>query len=225
MNVHSCTYSRSQQCSCLSSGRMCSRLCQCYNCCNPLNSTAKVASPPSLHRCRCGRGSKKSESNRAACRDCPGNRKSKCPCLKLGVSCSSACQCLGCGNPHNQTTRKHIASACSPTLLKKRKRSNPDPYKRKGGSNYLTSQGFDISVGPWKDFETLLLLVVYELLEISNLHDKSQSIVTLYNFVAGSSQVIQMNLDIATKRSAQIIGKLLHVKGRHDLLKELMNNK
>ena len=156
---------------------------------------------------------------------CPGKRKSKCPCLKLGVSCSSACHCLDCGNPHNLTIRKHVTSACSPTLPKKRKRSNPDPCKRKGGSNYLTSQGFDISVGPWKDFETLLLLIVYELLEISNLHEKSQSIVTLYNFVAGSSQVIQMNLDIATKRSAQIVGKLLQVKGRHDLLKDLMNTK
>ena len=140
------------------------------------------------------------------------------------MGCSSACQCLDCENPHNQTTRKHVTSACSPTLPKKRKRSNPDTYKRKGGSNYLTSQGFNISVGPWKDLETLLLLVVYELLEISNLHDKSQSIVTLYNFVAGSNQVVQMNLDIATKRSAQIVGKLLHVKGRHDLLKDLMKN-
>ena len=142
----------------LSPGRIFSRLFQYYNCCNPLNSIEKVASPPSLHRCFCGRGSKKSESNRAACRDCPANRKSKYPCLKLGVSCSSACQCLDCGNPHNQTIRKHATSACSPTLPKKRKRSNIDPYKRKGGSNYLSSQGFDVSVGPWRDLETLLLL-------------------------------------------------------------------
>ena len=105
-------------------------------------------------------------------------------------------------------TRRHVISSGSPTLPKKRKRSNPDPYKRKGGSKYLSSQGFDVSAGHWKDLETLLLLVVYELLEISNLHDKSQSVVTLYNFVAGSSQVIQMNVDIATKRSAQIVGKL-----------------
>ncbi|XP_078346062.1 uncharacterized protein LOC144631498 isoform X2 [Oculina patagonica] len=224
MNDHSCTYSGSQQCSCLSSGRMCSRRCQCYNCCNPLNNGTKVTSSPSLHRCRCGRGSTKSKgSNKAVCRD--WSRKSKCPCLKSGVSCSSACQCLGCGNPHNQTTRKHVTSACSPGLPKKRKRSNPDPYKRKGGSVFLSSQGFDVSVGPWKDLETLLLLVVYELLEISNLHENSQSIVTMYNFVADSSLVIQMKLDIATKRSAQIIGKLLHVKGRHNILKELMNNK
>ena len=225
-NFQSCTAANSsQQCSCLSSGSMCSRFCQCYNCCNPLNSNAKVT-PLSLHeRCRCGRGRKKGESNRPSCCDCPGERKSKCPCLKSGISCSRDCQCLDCSNPHNETSKRNVVSAGPTNIPKKRKRSNPDPYNRKGDTKYLISQGFDVTAGRWNDLETLLLLVVYEVLEISDLHGVSHNIVTLYNFVAGSSQVAQMELDIIAKRSAQITGKLSYLKGRHNLLDDLMNNK
>lgn len=204
---------------------MCSRLCQCYNCCNPFNSEAKVTSSSRLECCRCGRGKKITDNKVTSCRDCPGKRKSKCPCLKSGVSCSNACHCVGCDNPHNETTKKGCISPQSPSLPKKRKRSNPDPYKRKGGSEYLSSQGFDVSSGHWRDLETLLLLVVCEVLAFSNLHEVSQNVITLYNFVAGSNQVTQMKLDIATKRSAQVVGKLLHVKNRHSVVKDLMNNK
>ena len=167
----------------------------------------------------------KGESNRPSCCDCPGERKSKCPCLKSGISCSRDCQCLDCSNPHNETSKRNVVSAGPTNIPKKRKRSNPDPYNRKGGTKYLISQGFDVTAGRWNDLETLLLLVVYEVLEISDLHGVSHNIVTLYNFVAGSSQVAQMELDIIAKRSAQITGKLSYLKGRHNLLDDLMNNK
>ena len=180
VNFQSCTAANSsQQCSCLSSGSMCSRFCQCYNCCNPLNSNSKLT-PLSLHeRCRCGRGRKKGESNRPSCCDCPGERKSKCPCLKSGISCSRDCQCLDCSNPHNETSKRNVVSAGPTNIPKKRKRSNPDPYNRKGGTKYLISQGFDVTAGRWNDLETLLLLVVNEVLEISDLHGVSQNILTL----------------------------------------------
>ena len=77
--------------------------------------------------------------------------------------------------------RGMVVSAGPANIPKKRKRSNPDPYNRKGGTKYLISQGFDVTAGRWNDLETLLLLVVYEVLEISDLHGVSQNIVTLYN--------------------------------------------
>ena len=226
VNFQSCIAANSsQQCSCLSCGSMCSRFCPCYNCCNPLNTNSKVT-PLSLHeRCRCGRGREKGESNRPSCCDCPGERKAKCLCLKSGISCGIDYQCLDCRNPHNETSKRSVVSAGPTNIPKKRKRSDPYPYNRKGGTKYLISQGSDVTAGRWNDLETLLLLVVYEVLEISDLHGVSQNIVTLYNFVAGSSQVAQMELDITAKRSAQITGKLFYFKGRHNLLDDLMNNK
>ena len=101
-------------------------------------------------------------------------------------------------------------------LIKKATSTNIQVYfslpKIKNPFKNLDSPGFDVTAGRWNDLETLLLLVVYEVLEISDLHGVSHNIVTLYNFVAGSSQVAQMELDIIAKRSAQITGKLSYLK-------------
>ena len=47
----------------------------------------------------------------------------------------------------------------------KRKRTTPEIYKRCKGIQFLAKEGFEISVGPWTEMETLILSVTEELIK------------------------------------------------------------
>ena len=67
-------------------------------------------------------------------------RKSRCSWLRVGVKCDSVCRCTKCGNGKDCPNKR-----CSNTTPSKRKRTNPQTYKRMRGADYLAKQGFTVS--------------------------------------------------------------------------------
>ena len=147
--------------------------------------------------CSCGL-TKKQDLHFVACKDL--KRKSKCPCLRQGVYCSKFCKCSNCRNKN--ANRKSCDSSTLTVVdcgSERRKRPNPDPYKRTRGATYLAERGFDLAPGPWTSLETITLLVIIEMLNMYSIQTTSKNVCDLYSFVACSANVKEMSLPIAYK--------------------------
>ena len=75
---------------------------------------------------------------------------------------------------------------------------------------FMISQNAEVDYGPWRNIETLCLMVCRDVLlsqgiNSKNLHD-------LYDFVAKSPAVVDMSLNIAAKSTAQIAAKVAHLR-------------
>jgi hypothetical protein len=169
----------------------------------------------------------KKDRSSISCQD--GLRKSKCPCLKNNTYCSPQCRCSLCGNisPDTASSHKDAVSVLADTVQStpiKRKRTQQETYKRCKGVEYLANNGFDISPGPWTDMETLILSLVLELLTSTELAVSSSNVMELYNFVALSDKVKDMELPIAYKSSKSIIGKRSQLNSKHSVFQSLMDS-
>ena len=112
----SCMESDKSRCSCLRNQQTCTRLCRCINCNNQgLQKKGAVSKPKG---CTCG-SLNKEKARRVSCQD-HVKRKSRCPCLRVGVKCDSVCRCTNCGNGKDCPDK-----CCSNTTPTKRKRTNP----------------------------------------------------------------------------------------------------
>ena len=198
-------------------GKKCARECRCVNC---ENSSKEEMRPGAntIKGCLCGIN-KKGDATYVSCKD--GTlRKSKCPCLRKNTYCSSCCKCFNCGNTRG---------SCKPTCMtspsgKKRKRCNPEPYKRTRGTEYLAERGFDITTGPWTELESTVLYVVIEVIKSTSVPLNSKSISELYNFVASSQTMSEMALPVAYKSFAKIRGKLSFLNSKHSVFESLMDS-
>ena len=94
---------------------------------------------------------------------------------------------------------------------RKRRRETVSSYKRKCGTEFLTSQNFPVTQGPWRLMETLCLIVCKELLVFNELSINSVNVATLYNFVAESDKLEELSLIIARKSTAQVAAKIKHL--------------
>ena len=200
----------SSRCSCVKRGEKCARHCRCVNCKN--SSKEDMHPGTSINKgCTCGM-TKKGDATYVSCQD--GTlRKSKCPCLHKNTYCSSSCKCFNCGNTRG---------GCNPTCTtspsgKKRKRCNPEPYKRTRGTDYLADRGFDIASGPWTELESTILYVVIEVIKSTGIPLTSKSISELYNFVASSKTISEMALPVAYKSFAKIVGKISFLNSKHSV--------
>ena len=73
----------------------------------------------------CGNGRKVDDTEYVACKD-KDNRKSKCPCLRDNLGCTSDCRCRNCGNVYNSgddVPSKRSAEEVPGKI--KRRRNNP----------------------------------------------------------------------------------------------------
>ena len=197
------------RCPCVKANATCSRACRCKNCGNkpPIKRSAEHFFPAAgvFIQCSCHNSPTSSKDTL---------RKSRCPCLLHGVSCSITCKCKNCGNI-TEASRNEVHS--DSISAKKRKRENSNVYKRSKGSSYLAKEGFDISIGPWTELETMTLIVLQDVLQCSNLLVDVSNVTRLYQYLASSDSVLEMKLEIGKKRSAQIAAKLLHLRGKQDI--------
>ena len=101
--------------------------------------------------CACGKNSNKEDTDRVSYKD--GKRKTKCPCATEGIGCTEKCKCRNCGN----TIQTGGVSTALGTGRKRRE--TVSSYKRKCGTEFLTSQNVSVAQGPWRLMETLCLIV------------------------------------------------------------------
>ena len=87
------------------------------------------------------------DTDRVSCKD--GKRKMKCPCATEGIECTERCKCRNCGN----TIQTGVCTALG--TGRKRRRETVSSYKRKCGTEFLTSQNVLVTQGPWRLMETL----------------------------------------------------------------------
>lgn len=189
------------------------------NCCN-LNQGASASGdylackmPYKPLCCRCGEGMAKKKGNGtkyAVCKDTES--KSKCPCLGHGQGCSSFCSCLGCKNVHG-------ARSCSTSRPSgvKRKRL-PGIYKKGKGSQFLKSAGIPQIHGPWTHYESVLLISVIKVVNLTDMQPSPGNISTLYNFVLSSKSSGQMPVSPTLKTATQITAKLAHMEKKREKL-------
>ena len=142
----------------------------------------------------------------------------RCPCLRVGVKCDSVCRCTNSGNGKDCPDKR-----CSNTTPTKRKRKNPQTYKRMRGADYLAKQGFTVSSGPWTKLESIFFSVVIEVIDGSGVVLNSKNIAGLYNFVVSSDKVKEIGMAVTYKSLSSIVGKLSHLKEKHFLHEALMN--
>ena len=188
--------------------------------------TQEVPKLPSvqLRGCTCGNGKKSADFT--ACKNSE-KRKSKCPCLRAKIFCTSSCKCLRCGNcdGSKSNTATNTNKDLESPFGSKRKRCNPDPYKRSSSANYLAEHmhGFDISSGPWTQLETLLLYVVVDLIRSTSMELSATTVSALFNFITGSEKVKEMLLPVAYKPMKSIIGKLEYMRSKHNVFNSLLD--
>ena len=153
---------RSQsRCPCLRSGAHCTDMCHCRSCQNPHGS--KPVLPPApielcISKCRCGSASREHPT----CSHGSTARKSRCPCLKAGLGCSSSCSCHNCTNPYGTCT-------ITPTLTTMectRKRllppmPNHHTQKRKA-SDFFSAMQVCTRAGTHSTLEYFLVLSIIE---------------------------------------------------------------
>ena len=218
-NKSSCLPSIRTVCPCVRKGMLCDGRCICKNCCN-LNQEVSASGDYSAGKmpykplsCRCGEGMTKKKGNGtkyAACKDT--EIKSRCPCLGYGQGCSSLCSCLGCENVHG-------ARSCATSRLAglKRKRS-PGIYKKGKGSQFLKSAGIPQIHGPWTHYESVLLISVIKVINLTDVQPSPGNISTLYNFVLRSKSSGQMPVSPTLKTAAQITAKLAHMEKKREVV-------
>ena len=160
-------------------------------------------------RCEVGPKSKGDGEPNASHKSCQDSlRKSKCPCVAGGIGCTEVCRCFNCGN----IVQARADPGKSPKR-KKRNRATVSPYKRKKGSKFMISQNAEVDCGPWRNIETLCLMVCRDVMLSQGLSINSKNLRDLYDFVAKSPAVMEMSLNIAAKSTAQIAAKIAHLRG------------
>ncbi len=201
-NTTSCNNPR---CPCFIAKISCSRVCRCKGCCNPLaKSVPEVESTVNVE-CSC-------RKSPVSCKD--GIRKSKCPCLRNGKKCVS-CRCKNCGNGN-----VNVESLPGP----KRKRIHEPTFKRTKGCDYLAQQGFEINCGPWTELETIVLLVISDILQESRLDPTVVNISFVYRHLLCSAILQNSGLLLGQKRNSQIAGKMCYIRKNLNLSIEMLEN-
>lgn len=207
-------------CSCVRKGKICSRSCRCVNC---TNSQIQPKSVADEKRKGCTCGSSKKETSVVSCQD-SASRKSKCPCLKNNIYCSHRCKCTFCGNKCEDAQGLNSPTPHSNGSGTKRKRNTPETYKRCKGVEFLAKEGFEITVGPWTEMETLTLSVAEELIKDTGLPVSPSNVTELYNYVACSGTVKELALPIAYKSTRKILNKLSHLHSKQSIFTSLLDS-
>ena len=156
--------------------------------------------------CRCGEDKVKYDANFVACND--GQRKSKCPCLKLGRPCKATCYCKNCANPIAAKIPPNVDISPPSEINRKRKRTGTFHHKRVRSADYLISRNLEPVSKIWIAFEQSLLLTVTAFLVSTLVSPSLENIPRIYNHVAKSQHCQEAGFPIRTKNGWQFAGKL-----------------
>ena len=88
-------------------------------------------------------------------------------------------------------------------------RSTPIFYKRKRGTEYLSSSGFGIRDGPWLRTESIIFIVCLTLLSKTTISPSVDNLLRQNNTVVTSEHAIKTE---RRKTKAQVIAKMKHME-------------
>ena len=186
-------------------GASCTRKCRCRTCKNKKTSKDEKETKKSTG-CRCGMNKK---GNFQSCADIEGQRKTKCPCFRVGSGCNpNLCFCKKCKNPYSPFQALETEAMKSTT----RKRKRYSSYTRTRGQEFLQTSDSEASQGPWTKLEGCMLQTIESFLGLlSSVPVNAESVEKLYNFVANSEKAKELGLDLRAKSVNQIQAKMLQV--------------
>ena len=195
----------------------CTRFCRCKGCKNKKliyletgesqNPREDLFSTSINTSCRCGEDKVKHDANFVACND--GQKKSKCPCLKLGRPCKATCHCKNCANPiaPKISPSVDISPPAPSAINRKRKRTGTSHYKRVRSADYLISRNLEPVSKIWTAFEQSLLLTVTAFLASTLVSPSLENIARLYNHVAESHHCQEAGFPIRKKMAYSLLAK------------------
>ena len=185
-----------RKCPCILNGVDCKpKKCRCVDCQNN-----KLVKRNARTGCRCATGCHHDEEKK---------RKSKCPCLKMGMSCKD-CLCKDCKNPHGVRDISQDDAGNKPKQVRKGK--SHTSYKKVRTEDYLATPPnitpcASLGQGSWVLDEIACLYVsAMWILQIHSSYD-SEKIHELYHFFL-SEEVISKEISLKTKTLKQVTEKL-----------------
>lgn len=193
------------RCPCVRHGRQCSKNCKCINCKNK-----QADSDDAPKGCRCGEATKNSKTEKPACTDVPGQRRTKCPCYASGTSCSAEiCKCIGCQNSFGkrEEVTKEGKGKRQPKCT-----SSPSPLKRKRGEDFMKESYLRVNSGSWTTTEACILDAVESFLHATCLLPNTENVTCLYNYVVCSPISRELKMQAGEKSKEQVQGKLVFEK-------------
>ena len=193
------------RCSCVIRGASCTRKCRCRTCQNKNTSKDQKETQKSTG-CRCGLNKK---GNFQSCADIDGQRKTKCPLLRVGSGCNSnLCFWKKSKNPFSPFQALETEETKSAT----RKRKRYSSCTRIRGEEFLQASDSEAAQRPWTKLEGCMLQIIESLLRVlSSVPVNAESVEKLYNFVANSEKAKELSLDLRAKSVNQIQAKMLQV--------------
>lgn len=90
---------------------------------------------------------------------------------------------------------KHRSSSSWPGKNTETKEATVSPYKRKKGSKFMKGQNAEVDCGPWRNIETLCLMLCRNVLQSQELSLNSQTLHAVYDFVAKSPAIMDRSLN------------------------------
>lgn len=88
---------------------------------------------------------------------------------------------------------------------------------------FASNQDGEVSSGVWSELETIMLVVIQEILFLTELPSETSNIISLYQFIAVSEFVTEMKLPIVKKENVEIEAKLVEMIAKQQLMLEGLN--
>ena len=91
-------------------------------------------------------------------------------------------------------------------------------YKRIKGAVFASNQDGELSSGIWTELETIMLVVIQEILFLTDLPSEPANITSLYQFIAASEYVTEIKLPIVKKEAIEVEAKLQEMVAKQQLM-------
>ena len=90
------------------------------------------------------------------------------------------------------------------------------------GTEFVSTQEIEVTTEVWSELETIMLVVIQEILFLTNLPMETVNIAPLYQFIAASGYVTEMGLPLANKDPTEIDAKLLEMQTKQQLFLSIL---
>ncbi|CAB4010300.1 Hypothetical predicted protein, partial [Paramuricea clavata] len=91
-------------------------------------------------------------------------------------------------------------------------------YKRIKGAVFASNEDGELSSGIWTELEIIMLVVIQEILFLTDLPSEPANITSLYQFIAASEFVTEIKLPIVKKEAVEVQAKLEEMVAKQQLV-------
>ena len=88
---------------------------------------------------------------------------------------------------------------------------------------FAANQDGELSSGIWTELETIMLVVIQEILFLTDLPSEPANITSLYQFIAASEFVTEIKLPIVKKEGIEVQAKLEEMVAKQQLMLASLN--